>query len=129
MSKALTKKDCPKFDRINRYSVSINSLRNQLKHASGIDELTMIASKIIDLENQIMIEKSTGYKQLEEEKKLIENRIKKLSKEIDKANDDLQRVGNTLEYRLNGYKKTLQNKVESLNEEYTEMLAYLSNTQ
>lgn len=115
-----------RFDRINKYSVTVKSLRNQLKHAEGLDELTTIASKIVDLENQILIERSAGYKQLEEEKKLIERKVKRLSREISRANQDLERIGNSLEFRLNGYKKTLQGKIEELNTEYSTMLEYLA---
>lgn len=118
MSRRLTKKDLPRFDVINKYNVAIKSLRNQLKQATGIDELTNIAAKIVDLEQQIMTEKSNGYKQLEEEKKLIEKRIDTLSRELERAKGDLNRVGNSLDFKLNGYRKKLQARIDSLNDEY-----------
>jgi len=116
----------PRFEVINKYNVAIKSLRNQLKHATGIDELTNIASKIIDLENQILIEKSTGYKQLEKEKSKIEAKIIRLQREMDKASRDLNNITNSLDFKLNGYKKTLQDKIDSLNEEYQLLLGFLN---
>ncbi len=125
MSKNLTKKDLPRFYEINKYNVAIKSLRNQLKQAVGIDELTNIAAKIIDLEHQIMIEKTNGYKQLEEEKKLIEKRIDTLTRELAKAKNELTRIGNSLDFKLHGYKKKLQDRIESLNDEYCTMVEYI----
>lgn len=126
MSERLTKKDLPRFDVINKYNVAIKSLRNQLKQATGIDELTNIAAKIVDLEQQIMTEKSNGYKQLEEERKLIEKRIDSLSRELERAKGDLNRVGNSLDFKLNGYRKKLQARIDSLNSEYTVIMGYIS---
>lgn len=126
MSERLTKKDLPRFDVINKYNVAIKSLRNQLKQATGIDELTNIAAKIVDLEQQIMTEKSNGYKQLEEERKLIEKRIDNLSRELERAKGDLNRVGNSLDFKLNGYRKKLQARIDSLNSEYTVIMGYIS---
>ncbi len=125
MSKPLTKKDLPKFDTINKHNVAIQSLRNRLKSAKGIDELTNLAARIIELENQILTEKTTGYKQLEEEKKSIETRIDKLSRELSRATHDLHRVGNSLDYKLNGYKKKLQSRIDSLNDEYVMIMGYI----
>lgn len=126
MSERLTKKDLPRFDVINKYNVAIKSLRNQLKQATGIDELTNIAAKIVDLEQQIMTEKSNGYKQLEEERKLIEKRIDNLSRELERAKGDLNRVGNSLDFKLNGYRKKLQARIDSLNSEYNVIMGYIS---
>lgn len=126
MSKRLTKKDSPRFDVINKYNVSIKSLRNQLKQATGIDELTNIASKIVDLEQQIMAEKSNGYKQLEDERKLIEKRIDTLNRDLNRAKNDLNRVGNSLDFKLTGYRKKLQTKINSLNNECTVIMGDIS---
>ncbi len=125
MSKPLTKKDLPKFDTINKHNVSIRSLRNKLRSAKGIDELTNLAARIIELENQILTEKTTGYKQLEAEKKSIELRIDKLNRELTNATRDLHRVGNSLDFKLNGYKKKLQNRIDSLNNEYVMIMGYI----
>lgn len=119
MNKSLTKKDNPRFEIINKYNVAIASLRNQLKQASGIDELTQIASKIIDLEHQILVEKSAGYKELEDEKKKIESKVDKLKRELKRAEDDLGRIDNSIDVKLNGYRKALQSKIENLTQEYT----------
>lgn len=113
-----TKVDQPSFEKINKYNVAIQSLKNQLKQASSLDELTILAGKIIELEQQIVIEKSTGYKQLEKERKDIEQKIDKIRRELHRAEADLSRINNTLDFKINGYKKTLQAKIDSLGEEY-----------
>ncbi len=118
MNKTLTKKENPRFDIINKYNVAIASLRNQLKQASGIDELTQIASKIIELEQQILVEKSAGYKELEEEKKKVEGKVDKLRRDLKRAEDDLNRIGNNIDVKINGYRRALQHKIENLTQEY-----------
>jgi hypothetical protein len=127
MNKSLTKKDNPRFEVINKYNVAILSLRNQLKQASGIDELTQIASKIIDLEHQILAEKSAGYKELEDEKKKIESKVDKLKRELKRAEGDLGRIDNSIDVKLNGYRKALQSKIENLTQEYTNIEQQLLN--
>ena len=126
MSKTLIKKDLPRFDNINKYNVTIKSLRNKLKAAKGIDELTDVASKIVELENQILAEKSIGYKQLETEKKQVENKINKLQRVLTKETNKLQQIDDSLECKLNGYRKKLQLRVDSLNEDVILVMGYIS---
>lgn len=128
MNNTLTKKENPRFEIINKYNVAILSLRNQLKQAKGIDELTQIASKIVDLEQQILVEKTVGYKELEGEKKKIETKIDKLRRELKWAENDLDRIDNTIDVKLNGYRKALQYKIENLTSDYTNIEQQLLNS-
>ena len=118
MNNTLTKKDNPRFELINKYNVAILSLKNQLKNAMGIDELTRIANKIVDLEQQILIEKTTGYKELEEEKKRISMKVDKLRRELSKTESALSQIENNIDIKLNSYRKALQNKIEMMTNEY-----------
>ena len=127
MSKALTKKELPRFDNINKYNVTIKSLRNKLKSAKGIDELTEIASKIVELENQILTEKNSGYKQLENKKKQVEKKINKLQRILNVETNNLQRIDDSLECKLNGYRKKLQLRIDNLHDEYIMVMGYISN--
>lgn len=111
-------KDQPRFDKINKFNVAIASLKNKLKSADNIDELTFIASKIINLEQQIVIEKTNGYKELEKRKKEISDKIDKIRRELKRAEDDLQHIDNSLDLKVNGLKRSLQLRIDSLNEEY-----------
>lgn len=108
-----------RFDVINRYNVAIASLRNQLKLATGIDELTVIASKIIDLEQQILVEKTAGYKELEKEKSTVESKIDKMKRELRRLEDDLHTIDNKIDLKVNVYRKVLQNKIDDLSDQYT----------
>jgi DNA gyrase/topoisomerase IV subunit A len=126
MSKTLSKKELPRFDNINKYNVTIKSLRNKLKSAKGIDELTDIASKIIELENQILTEKTNGYKRLEHEKKQVEKKINKLQRVLTAETNNLQRIDDSLEFKLNGYRKKLQMRIDSLSDEYIMVMGYIS---
>lgn len=121
MSRSLTGKKTKnaRFEVINRYNVAIASLRNQLKQASGIDELTILAGKIIDLEQQILVEKTAGYKELEKEKNQVESKIDKTKRELRRLEDDLQKIDNKIDLKVNVYRKALQAKIEDLSEEYT----------
>ena len=118
MSKPLKGKST-RFDVINRYNVAIISLRNQLKQATGIDELTLIAGKIIDLEQQILVEKTAGYEELEKEKNVVESQIDKIRRELRRLEDDLQMIGNKIDLKVNVYRSALQNKIDNLSVEYT----------
>lgn len=118
MSKPLKGKST-RFDVINRYNVAIISLRNQLKQATGIDELTLIAGKIIDLEQQILVEKTAGYEELEKEKNVVESKIDKIRRELRRLEDDLQMIGNKIDLKVNVYRSALQNKIDNLSVEYT----------
>jgi hypothetical protein len=111
-----------RFDLINRYMVAIISLRNQLKNASGIDELTLIASKIIDLEQQILVEKTAGYKELEKEKCNVENKIDKIKRELRRLEDDLHSIDNKIDLKVNVYRKALQGRINDLSDQYTNII-------
>ena len=110
--------DQPSFEKINKYNVAIKSLKNQLKNSNSIDELTIIAGKIIELEQQIVVERGAGYRQLERERKEVENKVDKIKRELRRAEDELARIDSTLDLKVNGYKKTLQLKIDALGEEY-----------
>ncbi len=126
MSKTLNRRRQPRFDLINKHNVTIKSLRNQLHRAEGIDELTTIASKIIELEQQIMIEKSIGYRQLEESKKQLLYKINKLQRSLQKAEADLSQIDTKLDFKLNGYRNRLQEKIDLLNSEYQSIAGFIS---
>jgi len=119
---SISNKDIPSFEKINRYNVAIQSLKNQLRQSQSIEELTSIASKIIELEQQIVVEKTSGYKKLEKEKKDIEAKIDKIRRELVRSEQDLARIGNSLDLKLSGYRKILQGKIESLSQEYETLL-------
>lgn len=111
-----------RFDVINRYNVAIISLRNQLKQATGVDELTLIASKIIELEQQILAEKTAGYKELEKEKSRVESKIDKIRRELRRLEEDLHSIDNRIDLKVNVYKKAIENKIDNLSEEYTSIV-------
>jgi predicted nucleic acid-binding Zn-ribbon protein len=108
-----------RFDVINRYNVSIASLKNQIKQATGIDELTVLAGKIIDLEQQILVEKTAGYKELEKEKSVVEDKIDRIKRELRRLEGDLQHIDNKIDLKVNVYRRVLLNKIDTLSEEYT----------
>lgn len=116
----------PRFDIINKYNITILSLRNKLKNAEGIDELTDIASKIIELEQAIMREKTVGYRRLEDEKKKIKNKIGKLQRELDTAMMELDQLDSKIDHKMNGYKTGLEKKIESLAAEYNGLVKCLN---
>lgn len=115
-----------RFDVINRYNVTIMSLRNQLKQATGIDELTLIASKIIELEQQILVEKTAGYKELEKEKSTVEIKIDKIKRELRRLEDDLQYIDNRIDLKVNVYRNALQTKIDDLSDQYTGIVSQIS---
>jgi hypothetical protein len=125
MSKTLNRRRQPRFDLINKHNVTIKSLRNQLYRAEGIDELTTIASKIIELEQQIMIEKSIGYRQLEESKKQLLYKINKLQRDLQRAETALSQIDTKLDFKLNGYRNKLQEKIDLLNSEYQSIAGFV----
>lgn len=106
------------FNTINKYNVQVLSLKNKLKVASDVEEISCIATRIVELENSIMLERTTRFKILEKEKKEIENRIDKIRRELKRAEDDLRIIDSSITVRIDGYKEKLQEQIEELTREY-----------
>lgn len=123
MNQTLTKKHKPRFDVINKYNITIKSLRNQLARATDIDELTNIAAKIIELEHAIMLERSAGYRQIEHEQKKLVDRVNTLQRSLQLAEMELSNLTNKLDFKLNGYRAKLEEKVEQLSVEYNRAIS------
>jgi DNA anti-recombination protein RmuC len=66
-----------------------------------------------------------GYKQLEKERKEIESRIDRIKRELRRAEEDLSRIDGALDLKVNGYKKMLQSKIDSLGEEFHALVTQL----
>jgi hypothetical protein len=111
-----------RYEIINKYNVAIASLRNKILQTNGIDELTLLASKIIEMEQQILIEKTAGYKELEKEKKTLENKLDKAKREIQRMEHDKTIINNKINVKINGYKKTLESKIADLSNDYNTLL-------
>ena len=111
--------DKPRFDKINRINVAIRSLKNKLHNVTNIEDLSMIAKNIAELEHQAVVEKSRGYKQLEKRRKDIEEKIDTMKRKLQRAESELQQVDNSLYNKVNGYRKLLQMRINMLHEEYT----------
>ena len=107
-----------KYDKINKCNVAILSLRNKLKECKSVDELTMIASKIIELEQEVLLERSIRCKKLDKERKKIENKIDKLNRKLDLAKLDLQIIDDKIHIRIESYKKQLEKRMKNLEDEY-----------
>jgi predicted nuclease with TOPRIM domain len=122
MNSTLTRKVRARFDVINRYNVTIKSLKNKIKQASGIDELTMLASKIIELEQGILVEKTAGYKELEREKLQIEEKVDKAKRDLQRLESELEHLDNKLDYKVNGYRRVLESRLDNLNKDYNMVL-------
>lgn len=114
------------FDKINRCNVSITSLRRQLSSATSIDELTIIAGKIIDLEHEIMTEKIKTNRALEKRKKEIEKRIDILRRKLNQAEEELSTLKDAMKRKTMQIKESLNIKIDILNKEYTNISDTLS---
>ena len=110
-----------RFDKINRCNVAIRSLRNQLKISNNLDELTLIAGKIIDLENEILSERTIGCKQLTRKKKAIEVKIDTLRRKISTEESKLNNIDNMITLKISKYKEQLETKIEHLSREYNDL--------
>jgi len=110
-----------RFDKINRCNVAIRSLRNQLKISNNLDELTLIAGKIIDLENEILSERTIGCKQLTRKKKAIEVKIDTLRRKISTEESKLNNIDNMITLKISRYKEQLETKIEHLSKEYNDL--------
>ena len=115
----------PSFNIINKYNICIKSLSNQLKISTNVNELTVIASKIIELEQEILYEKTSGCLKLKKEKYKINNKIETLKRQINIAEKELQYIESSLDYKINGQKKILNKKIDKLNDEYNDVLLSL----
>ena len=104
----------PRFDLINKYNIAIKSLRNQIKNTKGLDDLTVLADKIIELEHKIMLEKSTGYRKLETSKIAVKNKIDKLQRELANAQNVLTYINSKLDYKINRHSKKVQDTYKGM---------------
>lgn len=114
-----------RFDLINKYNIAIGSLKNKLKAASDINELTIVAGQIMELENKIILERTSGYQKLEKE------RIQVLA-EIDNHKRALARLEgllHTIEQRIKSKttlnQKIIEAKLSQLHIEYNQALQNL----
>lgn len=114
----MDEKESPSFELINRYNVSIASLRNQLKSADTIDQLTVIASRIISLEQKIIAEKCVACKHLYNKRMLIQRKIEDLRRNLNREEQELSHINNLINVKVSGYRKKLNHKMDTLSEEY-----------
>lgn len=119
----------PNFSAINVYNVAIVSLKNKLKSVTDIDELIVVSKKIIELEKKIFAERSAVYKDLEKKKQQIEQRIAKINKALEAAQDELKRITISIDVRVNSYKKSLETRIETLSKEFAELSEQLTDYQ
>lgn len=115
--------EIPSFEKINKCHVSIKSLRNQLQTSQNIDELTVIASKIIELEHTILFERQIGCQKLNKKKVFIINKIDRLKRQLFIAKNELNNIENILNLKLNKYKEKLERKIEDISIEYEKIVA------
>lgn len=109
----------PNFDKINRINVAILSLRNQLRGTKNIEDLTRLASQIANLEHQAVIEKSQGYQVLEKKRKIVEDKVDKMRRQLKKEEDKLQNLDNTIYAKIAGYRKLLQMRINMLHDAFS----------
>lgn len=116
------------FDKVNRCSVAIVSLRRQLTNANDINELTLLAGKIIELEQELTTEKLKTTLALEKKKNTVEKKIDLLKRKLLQAEEELALIKATIKRKRENTKNSLDLKISLLNKEYTEMSDILSET-
>ena len=114
------------YDKINRCSVAIASLRRQLANANDVDELTILASKIIELEQQLTAEKLKTNIVLEKKKTEMERKIDLLRRKLTQAEEELALIKATIKRKRENTKSSLDLKISMLNKEYSDMSDILS---
>ncbi len=124
-SSAATQRKGPNFRKINAAKVRIASLRNKINRTKNIDEITNMMAEVLTLEDDILREKTKGYKLLESKKKMIEARIEKMVHELNKLEDELSSVDMELKQKTEKAKADLAEKIKILEKEYNEVTARL----
>ena len=109
----------PDFSKINIMNCAIISLKNQLKMSKSIDELTLITSKIITLEESIANERLLGYRRLNQKRKDLEMLLKNNNSKSTEC--ELEHITSMLKYKINGYKSILDNRINTLSNEYSKI--------
>lgn len=108
----------PRYEIINKYNVTIQSLRQSIKLANTPDELAAIANKIVDFERKIFLEKTAGYKQLEQERKNIQDQIDKKARELKLLENEKNILNNKIAIKIKGQKLELEEKIATLRKDY-----------
>lgn len=108
----------PRYEIINKYNVTIQSLRQSIKLANTADELASLANKIADFERKIFLEKTAGYKQLEQERKQIQDQIDKKTRELKMLENEKNLLSNKIAIKIKGQKLELEEKIATLRKDY-----------
>ena len=87
--------------------------------SKSIDELTLITSKIITLEESIANERLLGYRRLNQKRKDLEMLLKNNNSKSTEC--ELEHITSMLKYKINGYKSILDNRINTLSNEYSKI--------
>lgn len=108
----------PNFRKINAAKVRIHSLRNKINKTNDINTITNMMAEVLTLEDEILREKTKGYKLLESKKKSIEDKIQKMARELYKLEDELSIVDLELKQKTEKAREELAQKIKILEIEY-----------
>jgi hypothetical protein len=91
----------PKFYLINKYQITIKSLKSKINDENITNEkLLEYYNKIVNLERQIMTELQVNCKELETIKQKKINKVDKLQRKLLKAEDELNQVNNKIKVTI-----------------------------
>jgi len=117
-STSVNVKKGPNFRKINAAKVRIHSLRNKINKTEDLDTITNMMAEVLLLEDEILREKTKGYKLLETKKKSIEEKIEKMARELYKLEDELSIVDLELKQKTEKAREELAQKIKILEIEY-----------
>jgi aspartyl/asparaginyl-tRNA synthetase len=104
------------FEKINKCYVHIASLRISLQQASTLEQITAIANKISELEQEILNEKAKGCQELIVKKVSLIEKVERLRSELEKAESELREVETCLDGRIANLKKSLESQLAAIEE-------------
>lgn len=98
------------FTIINKLSVSISSHKVQLTKCENVEEMEKICKNIVDMENEILMERKKELKTLQMKKEDILQKMTGLESALDDVNRDIHA-------RINRYREAVTSRISRLENE------------
>lgn len=115
----------PNFQKINVAKIKIKSLRNKINRPEYAGNITDLMMEVIELEKEILFEKTKGYTLLEAKKKMIQQKMESLARELMKLEDELSIVDLELKQKIEKAREQLTEKIKVLETEYETVARHL----
>jgi len=98
------------YNLLHRLGVSIDSCRNELGKTQTLEEVSVLADKISDLEKQIVLKR-------QEDVRLLLQKREKIMKQIEQLTGELKKINKHYNSKIEWYKRQVKSRIDELDVE------------